>query len=121
MVTVTKDFAVSAAVVWQHIGSFTNLKWTGDDPWEFSEDGKQRTLKEHGLKEELVASTANSYTYKMVEGPFAPGFQVTVAVAEKDSSACTASYEATGDLDAEASEMVRQGAQEAFDALSARL
>ena len=120
MVTVTKDFTVPAATVWERIGKFTNLSWTGNDPWEFSEDGKQRTLKEHGLKEELVALSDCSYTYRMVEGPFT-NFQVTVSVAEKGETACTASYTATGDLDAEATEIVRQGAAEAFDALGARL
>eukprot|EP00325_Prymnesiales_sp_UTEX-LB-985_P032246 CAMPEP_0174713172 /NCGR_PEP_ID=MMETSP1094-20130205/13940_1 /TAXON_ID=156173 /ORGANISM="Chrysochromulina brevifilum, Strain UTEX LB 985" /LENGTH=57 /DNA_ID=CAMNT_0015912331 /DNA_START=68 /DNA_END=238 /DNA_ORIENTATION=+ len=57
MVKVTKAIPVSADRVWGEIGSFTNLQWTGDDPWEFSADGTERTLKEHGMKERLVTST----------------------------------------------------------------
>ena len=67
------------------------------------------------LASQLVASAENTYTYKMVEGPFT-NFQVKLSVFEKGTG-CTAVYEASGDLNDEMQAMVREGAQGAFDAL----
>ena len=36
------------SALWDTIGSFADLAWTGDDPWVFSSDGKTRELPEHG-------------------------------------------------------------------------
>ena len=68
-VEVRRELSADVEAVWGQIGRFDDLRWTGDDEWEF--DGSTRTLAAHGLKEELVSRSECSYTYRMVEGPFA--------------------------------------------------
>ena len=112
--------------LWNKIGSFTDLDWTGDDPWMFSSDGKTRELPEHGMKETLVAQDEFAYTYAMVEGPFA-NFKVTIAAVpngevrdDGSGGGSKACYTATGDISDGECEMVMQGAQGAFDAFAAQ-
>lgn len=99
-VEVTQSFARDPAALWAEIGSFTNMQWTGDDPWQFN--GAQfRSLPEYGIEEELVAVTevlgSRSYTYVMKQGPFT-NFTVTISAvslaAALEEAAATASYEA---------------------------
>ena len=92
------------SALWDTIGSFTDLAWTGDDPWVFSSDGKTRELPEHGIKETLVVQDEFAYTYAMVEGPFA-NFKVTIAAVRNDEvrddgsgGGSKAHYTATGDI-----------------------
>ena len=114
-VDVTQSFTCDVHALWKLIGSFYDLKWTGDDPWEF--DGIYRTLPEHGMKEQLVYKGETCYTYKMVERPF-KNFTVTISAAA-DGAGSVATYAAVGDLSDEERAMVRDGTRELLAALAA--
>ena len=96
-VEVRRELSADVEAVWGQIGRFDDLRWTGDDEWEF--DGSTRTLAAHGLKEELVSRSEYSYTYRMVEGPFTH-LEVTISAALlPDGAGSVAIYVANGDLD----------------------
>ena len=118
-VEVRRELSADVEAVWGQIGRFDDLRWTGDDEWEF--DGSTRTLAAHGLKEELVSRSEHSYTYRMVEGPFT-NFEVTISAAPlPDGAGSVAIYVASGDLDDEAQNMVKAGALEALDGVASKL
>lgn len=118
-VEVRRELGADVEAVWGQIGRFDDLRWTGDDEWEF--DGSTRTLAAHGLKEALVSSSEHSYTYRMVEGPFS-NFEVTISAAPlPDGKGSVAIYAASGDLDDAAQDMVKMGALEALDGVASKL
>ncbi len=118
-VTYRKEFPVAVSTLWERIGKFDDLSWTGDDPWVF--EGQTRSLAAFGMKEELVSSGENTLVYRMIEGPF-KNFQVTISAEEAaGGSGSVAVYCAVGDMDVAEQEMVREGAAEAFEGLVAKL